>query len=134
MATLHDDILKLRDDGFTYNQIVNNLGCSKGTVSYYLGKDQKLKTLIRTRNRRNFISRYIKELKDNKCCMDCGQQFPHFILDFDHRPGEEKLFCISAARSNRTKEEIDAEVAKCDLVCANCHRFRTWNRSIKSHY
>lgn len=134
MTKLHDEILELRNFGLSYNEIVMRLGCSKGTVAYYLGKDQKLKNLSRTRNRRNKISRYIKFLKDNKECMDCKQQFPPFILEFDHRPGETKLFNISSARSTRTTEEIDTEVAKCDLVCANCHRFRTWSRSVRSNY
>lgn len=118
----------------TYNQIVEELGCSKGTVSYYLGQDQKLKTLSRTRDRRNTVSKYIRSVKADKSCMDCGEQFPHFVLEFDHRPDEEKLFNISNARKHATIEEVNTEIAKCDLVCANCHRFRTWSRSVKSNY
>jgi hypothetical protein len=32
-----DSILKLRASGKSYNEIVNILGCSKGTVSYHCG-------------------------------------------------------------------------------------------------
>jgi 5-methylcytosine-specific restriction endonuclease McrA len=45
-------ILKLRSSGKTYNEIIKELGCSKGTVSYYCGEGQKTKTLARTRKRR----------------------------------------------------------------------------------
>jgi hypothetical protein len=45
-------------------------------------------------------------------------------MDFDHRPGELKSFGLGAA-SGRNREAIVAEIAKCDLVCANCHRVRT---------
>lgn len=80
--------------------------------------------------RRN-IRDYIRELKDNKACMDCKISYPHYVLDYDHRPGENKLYNVSniASRINWNKDKIDQEIAKCDLVCANCHRIRTWKRS-----
>jgi len=61
-------------------------------------------------------------------CMDCGQRYPAYVMDLDHRPGEEKLF-ILGNRGNRNVGKVRAEIAKCDPVCANCHRERTWNRS-----
>ena len=60
--------------------------------------------------------------------MDCGGSFPPVCMDFDHVRGE-KLFNIgSEARGGVGWERILAEVAKCELVCANCHRIRTYNR------
>lgn len=44
MTNLTKQILELRSKGFTYNQIVEALGCSKGTVAYHLGYNQKEKT------------------------------------------------------------------------------------------
>jgi hypothetical protein len=48
-------------------------------------------------------------------------------LDFDHLPGEEKLFSIGqgAKEKGMTMEKLNAEIKKCELVCANCHRVRT---------
>ena len=60
-------------------------------------------------------------------CMDCGQTFTPECMDFDHRPGVDKRFQISQS-SWRTEQEIQAEIAKCDVVCANCHRARTKQR------
>lgn len=68
----------------------------------------------------------VEALKD-KPCMDCGNSFPPECMDFDHRPGEEKLFAIGMIKT-RSWAAIQQEVAKCDLVCANCHRIRTTAR------
>jgi len=52
---MKEEILKLRDEGKSYKQIVDILGCSKGTVSYHCGKGQKEKTNNRRRKRRENI-------------------------------------------------------------------------------
>jgi hypothetical protein len=44
-------------------------------------------------------------------------------MDFDHVRGE-KLFGI-AVNMNISWERLEAEIAKCEIVCANCHRIRT---------
>ena len=72
------------------------------------------------RNKLNF-------LKDNPC-MDCGKHYPPCAMDFDHRDDEDKSFMISVGVS-KYEEVFNAELAKCDLVCANCHRTRTKNRA-----
>ncbi len=69
-------------------------------------------------------------------------QFPAVAMDFDHLPEYPKTaavtgMIIGTARytlpdgSTRkyTLEEIAAEIAKCELVCANCHRVRTSKRT-----
>jgi len=45
---MKEQILALREQGFTYNQIKAELGCSKSTISYYCSPDQKAKTQART--------------------------------------------------------------------------------------
>ena len=65
-------------------------------------------------------------LKDAPCS-DCGGRFPPECMDFDHRPGTEKFRGVSKLARYRL-EVLLAEVEKCDLVCANCHRIRTARR------
>jgi hypothetical protein len=60
-------------------------------------------------------------------CMDCKGEFPFFSMDFDHRPNEVKCFGIGSGY-RASADRLIAEIAKCDVVCANCHRIRTWNR------
>lgn len=65
----------------------------------------------------------------NRPCMDCLNRYPPECMDFDHRPGEVKLFEVSGEMVRLgNMEAIMAEIAKCDLVCANCHRVRTMER------
>jgi len=70
----------------------------------------------------------IREAKD-KPCVDCNQRFPFYVMDFDHVRGDKK-FTIAAhvTEGGFGFEAIVAEIAKCDLVCANCHRIRTYLR------
>jgi hypothetical protein len=48
-------------------------------------------------------------------------------MDFDHRDGEVKEFELNTV-ARMTKQTILREIAKCDVVCANCHRERTQQR------
>ncbi len=69
--------------------------------------------------------RLVRGLKANPCS-DCGGRFPPEAMDFDHVRGE-KHFNLARTRG-QPDEVILAEIAKCDLVCANCHRVRTRKR------
>lgn len=61
-------------------------------------------------------------------CADCKIQYPPYVMDFDHVRGT-KLFNISVAFANRYPiDKTLAEIAKCDVVCSNCHRIRTHQR------
>lgn len=61
-------------------------------------------------------------------CMDCEGEFNPWQMDFDHRPDEEKLFGVGASITRRW-EDILLEIEKCDIVCSNCHRDRTYTRN-----
>lgn len=69
---------------------------------------------------------FIRDSK-TKPCMDCGNSFPFYVMHFDHVRGTKK-FELSKARM-RSLEAIEEEMAKCDVVCANCHAVRTWLRN-----
>jgi hypothetical protein len=64
-------------------------------------------------------------------CADCGVSYDKCVMDFDHREGEVKLFNLGG-QVNRALDLLVAEIAKCDVVCANCHRLRTKNRGYKT--
>jgi hypothetical protein len=71
----------------------------------------------------------VRKLK-NRPCADCGLSYPYFVMDFDHREGVEKLFNIgNGIRRMVGTKRLLAEIEKCDLVCANCHRHRTARRA-----
>lgn len=58
----------------------------------------------------------------SKKCTDCGLEYPWYCMDFDH-VGEKKE-CISKINKSMVLEEIK----KCELVCSNCHRKRTYSK------
>ncbi|HZT79397.1 MAG TPA: hypothetical protein VFA26_04215 [Gemmataceae bacterium] len=50
-------------------------------------------------------------------------------MDFDHRPGERSHeLCMADLAMLKSRAALLAEIAKCDVVCANCHRERTPRR------
>lgn|SRR5262245_54003033 len=63
-------------------------------------------------------------------CTDCGIQYPYYVMDFDHREGEVKEYELNCV-DRMTIHAILREIGKCDVVCANCHRQRTWQRRMK---
>jgi hypothetical protein len=65
-------------------------------------------------------------------CADCGSRFPPCSMDFDHRDPARKRSRVPALIGRAGDRRILAEVAKCDIVCANCHRTRTEKRRIGS--
>lgn len=68
---------------------------------------------------------YIQAIKLERGCADCGYRENAVALDFDHLPGHTKEFRIATMAAGFSRAKIDAEIAKCDVVCANCHRIRT---------
>ena len=69
----------------------------------------------------------LRAYKLEKGCIDCGYKAHSAALDFDHLPGSNKEFGIGKAVAWSDKR-VWAEVAKCEVVCANCHRIRTNER------
>lgn len=74
---------------------------------------------------REKIKQLIKSLKIS--CADCGLDHPA-ILDFHHLDPSEKEYQIARLTS---KKRILHEVAKCVVLCSNCHRIRHWNEKNK---
>ena len=68
------------------------------------------------------------DLKDLPCT-DCGARYPHYVMEWDHLPERgDKTEIIQLVKSGAPKECTLAELAKCELVCANCHKERTYRR------
>jgi hypothetical protein len=68
--------------------------------------------------------------KKNHPCADCGFQFPSYVMHFDHVRGH-KLFNVSTVlQGGISLSRAEAEVMKCDVICANCHAERTWGPNV----
>lgn len=76
-----------------------------------------------TKWRRNTKAKLVAEHGGK--CVDCDYEGPPFMYDFDHRVPEDKEFGLGHKGVSRSIARQRAEAAKCDLVCASCHRWRT---------
>jgi hypothetical protein len=88
-------------------------------------KDQMTRVKKQGRKIRTAVQQY----KEKTPCADCGKCFPHYVMDFDHVRGE-KIGNVADIINRNCSGGVWDEIAKCELVCANCHRFRTHARRI----
>jgi hypothetical protein len=70
-------------------------------------------------------TKYLIKFFETNPCVDCGETDP-IVLEFDHL--RDKSFAIGPQLSRKNWESILAEMKKCEVVCANCHRRRTARR------
>lgn len=80
----------------------------------------------RNKAKRQALRDYIRASKEGKPCADCGRKYPHYVMDFDHRNPSTKKAIVSYLPMLQSWRKLKEEIAKCDLVCANCHRERTF--------
>ena len=92
---------------------------------YQRNKSRYLERNSRTNARHRALIRSAK----SRPCMDCGVQYPYYVMDFDHRDGTIKSFILSDV-PRATSKSLIQEIEKCDVVCANCHRVRTHQRAL----
>ncbi|MEK7550160.1 MAG: hypothetical protein AAB535_00020 [Patescibacteria group bacterium] len=102
----------------------------RGRFYYHANRQRQLKLAILRRNKYKLLMRvYINKIK-NKQCMDCGKKYPPYVMDFDHRIAKNKYIDIGRMIGGGwSKEKVDNEIEKCDLICSNCHRVRTHKKN-----
>jgi hypothetical protein len=87
--------------------------------------------LARRRERWRAQARLLTELREVPC-LDCGGTYPACAMDFDHRDQSHKRAGVTRMIGRAGTAQILAEAAKCDIVCANCHRVRTYARRARA--
>jgi hypothetical protein len=92
-------------------------------------KAKKSRSLRRKKNR-ELLKQEIRQVKDRPC-LDCGRSFHFCAMDFDHVRGEKKFEIGREVYSGGTLalSTLRREIEKCEVVCAVCHRIRTWKRN-----
>lgn len=114
--------------------------CNARTRAWYAESDDARKKAAQNAKRSNARARarrreFVEEYKRGKPCADCGQYFPPYVMEFDHLPdrGPKRLHVSHMIQRAYSEQAIAEEIAKCDLLCCNCHRIRTardfWGRS-----
>jgi hypothetical protein len=97
--------------------------CSKKQCKQYY-QNNKEGYFRRTKKYKDSVKKFL-DSKKSVPCFDCGETYPSFVMDFDHL--SDKTFNIShAAAAGYSLKRIKEEVNKCQVVCSNCHRERTF--------
>jgi hypothetical protein len=87
-------------------------------------REAEYKRQARDRNKE-----YVREIKEKTPCSDCRKIYHYSQMDFDHIDGKKKHNIARYANSAVSIKTIKDEINKCQVVCANCHRYRTWMRT-----
>jgi hypothetical protein len=85
-----------------------------------LHRDQARAATLR---RREFVRSHVLDYLQANPCVDCGERDP-VVLEFDHI-GEKSAGIANLVNEGTSLRRIRAEIARCEVVCANCHRLRT---------
>ena len=77
-----------------------------------------------SKDRRIRVRKLVFEYLLTHPCIECGER-DIIVLEFDHRAQYTKKFDVMSATHGHSWKTIEAEIKKCDVVCANCHKRRT---------
>ena len=123
--TIKQRIVNMRIAGASYEDIQAELNCDMDQIAYHLNKDSKVNVSKKMRHDHPTELDAIQAYKERMGCIDCGSDYPHFILEFDHLPGFKKFGQVSHILKKYGPDKAWEEIAKCDVVCSNCHKLRT---------
>ncbi len=84
----------------------------------------------RLRRAGRLVSRTYTDQAKDVPCVDCGIKYPPHVMDFDHVRGVKVDDISRMVRVRVGERRLQAEINKCDVVCANCHRERSHQRSL----
>jgi 5-methylcytosine-specific restriction endonuclease McrA len=88
--------------------------------------------LTRTQLRKHHLRAYAQMVRKRGVCLSCGES-DWRCLEFHHRDPTDKSFTIAAAVGRQVPlEKLTEELAKCDLLCANCHAKVTY-KDVKTY-
>lgn len=72
------------------------------------------------------IHAILVEFLSSKSCVDCGEKDLR-VLDFDHKKRVNKFKSVSRMLAGHYSwKSVKAEIDKCEVRCANCHRRKTY--------
>lgn len=69
----------------------------------------------------------------NKPCIICGQQYEHYNMQIDHIDSVTKLYDVCQLKSRKV-EILMAELTKCQVLCALCHRRKSIVEQLADKY
>jgi len=99
--------------------------CNKKNLKAHYRKN-KVHYFKKNNERKLRVRAWFKELRAKSECYFCGKNHPA-ILDWHHTDPSTKLYSISEMTKGYTESTILKEMAKCIVLCSNCHRILHYN-------
>lgn len=97
--------------------------CSTKRRVQYFQENKEQESKLRNLRSKEYKEWYL-DLKRGPCS-DCGKSYHPVAMQWHHRSDEIKLYNLGYMKSRKmARKKILEEIAKCDLVCANCHAIR----------
>lgn len=81
----------------------------------------RAQAINKTKQRRQAIVAWMREYKSQLSCTSCPESHPA-CLDFHHLDPSTKDFSIGVSARGMSLTKIKEEIAKCVVLCSNCHR------------
>ena len=82
--------------------------------------------------KRQAMADKITSIKESVPCKDCNQYFPACCMEFDHISTNKHAEIGLMVARGRSWDDVEMEMRKCEIVCANCHRIRTRDSGSKA--
>ncbi|MGC2237095.1 MAG: hypothetical protein WA584_13095 [Pyrinomonadaceae bacterium] len=95
-------------------------------------QENKAKHITYVRNRDKKIKTWLKEYKATLKCEICEENHPA-CLDFHHINPNEKEFALGRVNKFLSVKLLQKEIAKCQVLCSNCHRKEHYKQKEKEH-
>ena len=81
--------------------------------------------IVKAKNQKKRKREWFERIKADMKCQQCGTNHPA-TLDFHHHE-DNKLFTVSEGLDRYSEKKMLDEIAKCEVLCANCHRIHHWD-------
>ena len=113
--------------------------CQREGQNKYYRRDESYKQRVKAAAAKALREKRqkLRAVLDERHCVQCGEADP-VVLDFDHIDPTTKLTEIGTMfRRGYSWDKIEAEIAKCQVLCSNCHRRKTakefgWHKQTKT--
>lgn len=98
-------------------------------TAYYQrrGKQMRKQSNSAYKKRKTRNKEWLRSYLEERNCVDCGSTDVR-VLEFDHVSGEKEGAISRLVNDGYSIKRLKSEIAKCEVVCANCHRIRTYER------
>jgi hypothetical protein len=127
-----EDILRLRDEGKSYREIEKILGCSKGTISYYIGNKEevKMETTKSSSAIQEKAKTYAENIRLKKACQQCSQYLHFSQLEYINIPDLDGT--ISKIKTPEDFVDFKKAIGNSYVLCSNCNKLRLYKEANSS--